>query len=94
MKTPKNRARDLNRSPMTEIERRRAHLAAGGTIANYDTSHYAENHDIPEGVDWSWTGESMDERADAEERERTKIPHMSRNAEDIENSKRSRGENL
>jgi hypothetical protein len=93
-KSPKDRARDLNRSPMTEIERRRAHLAAGGTIANYDTSHYAENQDIPEGVDWSWTGESMDERADEEERERTKIPYMSRNAEDIENSKRSRGENL
>ena len=100
MKTPKDRARNSKRSPMSEIERRRAHLAAGGTIANYDTSHYAEqfpkadNYDIPEGVDWSWTGESMDEQADAEERERTKIPYMSRNAEDIENSKRSRGENL
>ena len=94
MKTPKDRGRDSKRSPMTEIERRRAHLAAGGTIANYDTSHYAENYDIPEGVDWSWTGESMDEQADAEERERTKIPYMSRNAEDIENSKRSRGEKL
>jgi hypothetical protein len=96
MKTPKDRARDKRRSPDVENERdrRRAHLAAGGTIANYDTSHYAEHHDIPEGVDWSWTGESMDEQADAAERERTKVPYMSRNAEDIENSKRSRGENL
>ena len=51
-------------------------------------------HGIPEGHDWSWTGESMAEQSDAEERERTKIPYLSRNAEDIENSKRSRGERL
>ena len=25
-----------------EIERRRAHLASGGTIANYDRSHYPQ----------------------------------------------------
>ena len=28
---------------MTEIERRRAHLARGGTLANYDRSHYLKN---------------------------------------------------
>jgi len=27
---------------MTEIERRRAHLANGGTIENYDRSHYPQ----------------------------------------------------
>jgi hypothetical protein len=60
MKTPKDRARDKRRSPniQTERERRRAHLAAGGTIANYDTSHYAMH--APEG--WhDLTPETMDE---------------------------------
>lgn len=51
-------------------------------------------HDMPEGVDWSWTAESQDELAAAAEREHTKIPYLSRNAEDILNSKRSRGERL
>lgn len=30
---------------MTEIERRRAHLARGGTLANYDRSHYSKIND-------------------------------------------------
>lgn len=100
MKTPKDRARNSKRSPMSEIERRRAHLAAGGTIANYDRSHYAEhfpkadNYDIPEGVDWSWTAESQNEQGEEEERKQTAIPYLSENAQDIENSKRSRGERL
>jgi hypothetical protein len=51
-------------------------------------------HEMPEGVDWSWTSESQNELADAAERERTKIPYLSRNAEDMLNSKRSRGERL
>jgi hypothetical protein len=51
-------------------------------------------YDIPEGVDWSWTAESQNEQGEHEERERTKIPYLSRNAEDILNSKRSRGERL
>ena len=103
-KTPKDRARDLNRSPMTEIERRRAHLAAGGTIANYDTSHYAENNfidinsiphgDMPEGFG-IMTPEEQNEQGEEEERKRHAIPYLSDNAQDIENSKRSRGgENL
>ena len=28
---------------MNEIDRRRAHLARGGTLANYDRSHYLKN---------------------------------------------------
>ena len=60
MKTPKDRARDKRRSPNVESERdrRRAHLAAGGTIANYDTSHYAAQ--APEGF-FTHTPESLDE---------------------------------
>ena len=58
MKTPKNRARDSKRSPVSEIERRRAHLAAGGTVGNYDRSHYAEH--APEGW-FTQTPETMDE---------------------------------
>lgn len=60
MKTPKDRARDKRRSPDVESERdrRRAHLAAGGTVGNYDRSHYAEH--APEG--WhDLTPEAMDE---------------------------------
>jgi hypothetical protein len=103
MKTPKDRARNSKRSPMSEIERRRAHLAAGGTIANYDTSHYAENPfidinsiphgDMPEGFG-TMTPEAQDEQAQEESKKRNKIMPLSRNGEDIENSKRSRGENL
>lgn len=29
---------------MNERERRRAHLEAGGTIANYDRSHYPQEY--------------------------------------------------
>ena len=60
MKTPKDRARDKRRSPNVENERdrRRAHLAAGGTIANYDTSHYA--YSAPEGF-FTHTPETLDE---------------------------------
>lgn len=105
MKTPKDRARDKRRSPNVESERdrRRAHLAAGGTIANYDTSHYAENNfidinsiphgDMPEGFG-IMTSEEQDEQAQEEAEKRNKIMPLSRNGEDIENSKRSRGENL
>jgi hypothetical protein len=49
---------------------------------------------LPEGIDTSWTAESQNEQAEHAERERTKIPYLSRNAEDILNSKRSRGERL
>lgn len=52
------------------------------------------NYDIPEGIGWEWTAEAQNEQGEAEERKRTAIPYMSRNAEDIENSKRSRGERL
>lgn len=58
MKTPKDRARNSKRSPMSEIERRRAHLAAGGTVGNYDRSHYLE--DAPEGW-FTHTPETLDE---------------------------------
>lgn len=58
MKTPKDRARNSKRSPSSEIERRRAHLAAGGTIGNYDRSHYAAY--APEGW-FTQTPETMDE---------------------------------
>lgn len=58
MKTPKNRARDSKRSPVSEIDRRRAHLAAGGTVGNYDRSHYAEH--APEGF-FTHTPETLDE---------------------------------
>jgi hypothetical protein len=51
-------------------------------------------HDIPEGIGWEWTSESQNEQGEAAERERTKIPYLSQNAEDIMNSKRSRGERL
>lgn len=67
MKTPKNRARDSKRSPVSEIDRRRAHLAAGGTIGNYDRSHYAKNnenkdpYDGGEDPNYAWTSESQDE---------------------------------
>lgn len=58
MKTPKDRAKNPKRSPSNEIERRRAHLNAGGTIGNYDRSHYMDN--APEG--WNTlTPEHMDE---------------------------------
>ena len=52
------------------------------------------NYDIPEGVDWRWTAESQDELAQSEEKKRHAIPYLSENAQDIENSKRSRGERL
>lgn len=54
----------------------------------------ANAHDMPEGVDYSWTSESQQEMSDHYERERMKLPYMSENAQDIENSKRSRGERL
>jgi len=49
--------------------------------------------DVPERFG-TMTPEDENEAADAAERERTKIPYLSRNAEDILNSKRSRGERL
>jgi hypothetical protein len=49
--------------------------------------------DMPEG--WgTMTPEAQDEQAQAELHRRHKIMHLSRNGEDIENSKRSRGERL
>ena len=57
-KAPKDRAKHAKRSPSSEIERRRAHLNAGGTIGNYDRSHYADN--APEGW-FNHTPESLDE---------------------------------
>lgn len=59
-----------------------------------DMENYQNKYGVPEGVDWSWTAESQNEQGEAEERERFKQPYLSRNAEDIENSKRSRGERL
>ncbi len=47
-----------------------------------------------EGHNWEWTPERQQEMSDHYERERMKIPYMSENAQDIENSKRSRGERL
>ena len=50
-----------------ERSRRRAHLDAGGTIANYDRSHYPkknENNDPSDGGEdpnWLWTSEAQDE---------------------------------
>lgn len=58
MKTPKDRARNSKRSPMSEIDLRRAHLAAGGTLGNYDRAHYASY--APEGW-FTQTPETMDE---------------------------------
>ena len=57
-KAPKDRARNPKRSPSSEIERRRAHLAAGGNTDNYDRSHYADH--APEGF-YNHTSESLDE---------------------------------
>lgn len=58
MKTPKDRARDGKRSPMSELDKRRAHLAAGGTVGSYDRSHYADQ--APEGF-YNQTPETLDE---------------------------------
>ena len=49
--------------------------------------------DVPERFG-TMTPEDENEIAEAEERKRTQIPYLSRNAEDILNSKRSRGERL
>ncbi len=57
-KAPKDRARHPRRSPSSEIERRRANLAAGGNTSNYDRSHYADH--APEGF-YDHTSESLDE---------------------------------
>jgi hypothetical protein len=53
------------------------------------------NHDMPEGVDWSWTAESQQEMAD----DMAKNDKISRMAESLDktnaqhyNSRRSRGE--
>jgi hypothetical protein len=52
-----------------ERSRRRAHLAAGGTIANYDRSHYPsknENKDPFDGGEdpwYSWNPENREEEA-------------------------------
>jgi hypothetical protein len=43
---------------------------------------------------YSWSSENQNEQGEAEEKKRTAIPYMSENAQDIENSKRSRGERL
>jgi len=50
--------------------------------------------DYPEGHDWSWTAESQNEQGEVEASKRHTHRPMSRDAEDIENSKRSRGERL
>jgi hypothetical protein len=52
-----------------------------------------DHGDMPEGFG-TMTPETENEIAEAEERKRTAIPYLSRNAEDILNSKRSRGERL
>jgi hypothetical protein len=49
---------------------------------------------LPEGIDWSWTAESQNEQGEEEERKLYASPYLSENAQDIENSKRSRGERL
>jgi hypothetical protein len=56
-------------------------------------SHRQPDLDL-EGVDWSWTSESQDERAQAELEKRHRVMPLSDNGQDIENSKRSRGERL
>ena len=58
MTTPKDRAHHPKRNPTSEIERRRAHINAGGTIDNYDRSHYAGQ--APEGW-YTHTPETLDE---------------------------------
>jgi len=61
-----------------ERSRRRAHLAAGGTIANYDRSHYAKKNDNKDPYDggedpnWDWTSEKQDEIATHYENESKK----------------------
>ena len=73
-KTPKDRAKNTKRSPSSEIERRRAHLAAGGTIANYDRSHYIDQ--APEGW-FTHTPESLDEMDKQAEAAHEKMSGMS-----------------
>ena len=48
---------------------------------------------MPEGFG-TMTPEAQNEQGEEEERKRNKIPYLSENAQDIENSKRSRGERL
>lgn len=50
------------------------------------------SEDQPEGVDWSWTSESQDERTQHELNERNKIRPMSDEEQSVENSRRSRWE--
>jgi hypothetical protein len=49
---------------------------------------------MPEGMDTSWTAESQNEQAEHHRRTMREPRPMSREEEDIENSKRSRGERL
>jgi len=49
---------------------------------------------MPEGMDFSWTAESQNEQGEEEAKKRHRHRPLSRDAEDIENSKRSRGERL
>jgi len=61
-----------------ERSRRRAHLAAGGTIANYDRSHYPKKNDNKdpyeggEDPNYAWTSELQDEMASHYENEESK----------------------
>ena len=73
-KAPKDRAKHSKRSPSNEIERRRAHLDAGGTISNYDRSHYADQ--APEGW-FTHTPESLDEMDKQAESAHEKMSGMS-----------------
>jgi hypothetical protein len=63
------------------------------TESQFPDINKVDHGDTPEGFG-TMTPEAENEQADAEERKRTAIPYLSRNAEDILNSKRSRGERL
>jgi hypothetical protein len=69
--------RDSTQFP-DERSRRRAHLASGGTIANYDRSHYPKKNDNKDPYDggedpnWAWTSESQNEMASHYEKEEKK----------------------
>ena len=62
----------------------------GGGFIDINSVPYG---DMPEGFG-TMTPEAQNEQGEEEERKRNKIPYLSENAQDIENSKRSRGERL
>ena len=49
---------------------------------------------IPEGINYMHTSESQNEQGESAETEMHKLPYMSDNAQDIDNSRRSRGSSI